>query len=218
MVKMVNRHLEPASRKAVREAALSAHQDEVQLGLALLEAIPPSPTSHVEGGAAGLALLGYLASTEDPPQAVKIAAAAAPKTMFPTSRRDLALLALRSAAASTPGALARLGVEMVGACYPPYPFDGAVAGEVMLSSLVGMPLDETSREFLAGSRRELETLQDHELRAEHATRSLERLAVLQDHCAEVTEMAAGHREKGGGIQESPGAVRVGGVLLPRRRS
>jgi hypothetical protein len=217
VTKLVLSHVEPSSRKAVRKAALEQHEDVVQLGLAMLSAIPPSPVSHQEGGGAGLALLQYLKDQPGASQAIRTAAAAAPKTMFPTSRRDIALVALQSTAAASPSAFAQLGIQMIDECYPPYPYDGAVAGEAMLGTLSEMPLDDTARAFLTGAQQEFATLTDHSERAEHATRTFQRLMTLEERRAEVVQLAEGQTGQSA-IQETPVAVRVGGVVLPRRRA
>lgn len=217
ITRLVRSNVEPESQAAIKKAARqSTSQDLVEFSLSLLEAIPPSPVSHVEGGAAGLAVLEYLARQSEAPAAIQVAAQAAPKTMFPTSRRDLATIALESAAAASPSAFARMGIEMVNACYPPYPFDGATAGTTVLEALSRMPLDETTRSYLSESRLQLDSLSDHEQRAEQALKVLAQVVTMSEHAQEVSSLA--QSTQGGSIQETPSAVRVGGVLVPRRRS
>ncbi|MCE7868921.1 hypothetical protein DYH09_00940 [bacterium CPR1] len=215
ITRLVRSNVEPESQAAIKKAARqSSGQDLVEFSLSLLEAIPPSPVSHVEGGAAGLAVLEYLARQSQAPAAIQAAAEAAPKTMFPTSRRALATIALESAAAASPSAFARMGIEMMKACRP-YPFDGATAGTTVLEALSRMPLDETTRSYLCESRLQLDSLKDHEERAEQALKVLAQVVTLSEHAQEVSSLA--RSSQGGSIQETPSAVRVGGVLVPRRR-
>lgn len=217
ITRLVRSNVEPESQAAVKKAARqSADQDLVEFSLSLLQAIPPSPVSHVEGGAAGLAVLEYLARQPQAPPAVALAAQAAPKTMFPTSRRRLATIALESAAAASPSAFARMGIKMVGACYPPYPFDGATAGTAALDALAGMPLDETTRAYLSEARLQLNSLTDHGERAEHSLKALQQVVTMSEHAQEVSSLT--QSTQGGSIQETPSAVRVGGIVLPRKRA
>jgi hypothetical protein len=216
ITRLVRSNVEPESQAAIKKAARqSTSQDLVEFSLSLLEAIPPSPVSHVEGGAAGLAVLEYLARQSEAPAAIQVAAQAAPKTMFPTSRRALATIALESAAAASPSAFARMGIEMVNACHP-YPFDGATAGTTVVEALSRMPLDETTRSYVSESRLQLDSLSDHEERAEQALKVLAQVVTMSEHAQEVSSLA--QSTQGGSIQETPSAVRVGGVLVPRRRS
>lgn len=215
MQRLVSSKVEPSSRKAIREAAKQEHQDLAQLGVRLMEAIPPSIVSHQEGGKAGISLLNYLAKQPDAPVAIKIAAEAVPKTWMPTSRRDLAIVAMQSAAAATPSALAQMGIAMVDSCSPPYPMDGAIAGTAVLDVLASMPLDDSSSELLKTAHREHQAITDQGERCEHAVKTFERLITLQEQRAEITQLADG--KQGGAIQETPVAVRVGGVMLARRR-
>ncbi|MEW6282134.1 MAG: hypothetical protein AB1758_26245 [Candidatus Eremiobacterota bacterium] len=218
LTRLVCHLVEPESRRAVGKAAALVEGDLVELGLTLLEAIPPSPSSHVEGGQAGLAVLAWLCRREDATPPLKLALEAASRAQFPTSRRDIAKVALRVASDSTPMGLASLGLQMIDECGP-YPGDGSAAGDSALAALQGRPLTPAGLDVVRDARRRMAEAADHADKQDIAEAALHRLLDLEVQGKSVADLAAGLTPGpvGTAVRVTDRTLVVGGVSVRLKR-